>query len=303
MLGGIGVWVIGAAVFLFTGHTGVFSLGYVDLSLALDGKLLWHFAVLLLVAKLVATAWCYGLGGCGGIFAPTLFFGTMVGASVGGLVNHFYPLAAADQVALAVVGMCACLGAVVRAPVTGILIVFEMTHEFALVPVLMLGALVSQVVSRRLTAENFYEAVLAQDGQHVERLVPPRTLRTWMELPVARIANFSPIVVRDLSATGLSELLTAQAHDRFPVVTDDRLAGVLERREAEAALAAQRAPVLRPAVSCLADTSLREVADLLVNAPSGLLVLQDKSGVGGRVIGVVTLHDILRAQKMFAQDQ
>jgi CBS domain-containing protein len=124
-----------------------------------------------------------------------------------------------------------------------------------------------------------------------------------MELPVARIANFSPIVVRDLSATGLSELLTAQAHDRFPVVTDDRLAGVLERREAEAALAAQRAPVLRPAVSCLADTSLREVADLLVNAPSGLLVLQDKSGVGGRVIGVVTLHDILRAQKMFAQDQ
>jgi H+/Cl- antiporter ClcA len=75
----------------------------------------------------------------------------------------------ADQVTLAVVGMCACLGAVVRAPVTGILIVFEMTHEFSLVPALMLGAIVSQAISRALTRENFYDALLAQDGKRVGR--------------------------------------------------------------------------------------------------------------------------------------
>ena len=114
MLGGIGVWVIGAAVFVTTGHAGVFSLGYEDLSLALDGKLLWHIAALLLVAKLVATAFCYGLGGCGGIFAPTLFFGTMVGAALAGAIQLIYPLSQADHVALAVVGMYACLGRVFK---------------------------------------------------------------------------------------------------------------------------------------------------------------------------------------------
>jgi CIC family chloride channel protein len=206
-------------------------------------------------------------------------------------------------VTLAVVGMCACLGAVVRAPVTGILIVFEMTHEFALVPVLMIGALVSQMIGRRLTHENFYEAVLAQDGQHVDRLVPPRSLRTWMELPVARIANFSPIVARDLSSTALEELLARHPYDRFPVVENDRLAGIVTRREAAAAAAAQRPPALEPAVTCRPGTPLREVADLIVTSPSGLLVIQDEVGATGRVIGVITMHDILRAQKMFARDQ
>ena len=303
MLGGIGVWIIGATVFVTTGHAGVFSLGYEDLSQALDGRLLWHIAALLLVAKLAATALCYGLGGCGGIFAPTLFFGAMTGSAIASLGGLMLPLTPADHVTLAVVGMCGCLGAVVRAPVTGILIVFEMTHEFALVPVLMIGALVSQMISRKLSHENFYDAVLAQDGQHVERLVPPRSLRTWMELPVARIANFSPFVVRDLGPGALREFLQTHSHDRFPVVDHDHLAGLLTRREAEVALAAARAPVLEPAITCRANTPLREVADLIVSSPSGLLVVQDEVGSNGRVVAVITMHDILRAQKIFAREQ
>jgi CIC family chloride channel protein len=303
MVGGIAVWIIGAAVFLGTGHAGVFSLGYDDLSQALDGRLVWHLAALLLVAKLLATAVCYGLGGCGGIFAPTLFFGAMTGAALAGLGGLVLPLTPADHVTLAVVGMCACLGAVVRAPVTGILIVFEMTHEFALVPALMVGALVSQMVSRMVTHENFYEAVLAQDGQHVERLVPPRSLRTWMELPAARIANFSPIIVRDLGAPALREFLKTHPHTRFPVIANDRLAGVLTRGEAESSLNSARSPELETAVTCRPNTTLREVADLIVNSSSGLLVIQDETDPAGRVIGVITMHDILRAQKMFARDQ
>lgn len=300
MLGGIGVWAIGAAVFASTGHAGVFSLGYEDLSLALDGRLLWHIAALLLVAKLAATAIAYGLGGCGGIFAPTLFFGAMTGASLAGLVGLVYPLGQADQVALAVVGMCACLGAVVRAPVTGILIVFEMTHEFALVPVLMIGALVSQIISRRLSPQNFYEAVLAQDDQHIERLVPPRSLRTWMELPAARIANFAPLVVKDLEAGALRAFLATQALDRFPVVLEGRLTGILTRTEAEAALEEARDPVQEPAVTCTLATAVREVAAKIVESPSGIIVVL---GQNGGVNAVITLHDILRAQMAFANNQ
>lgn len=300
MLGGIAVWAIGAAVFLGTGHAGVFSLGYDDLSLALNGKLLWQIAALLLVAKLLATTVCYGLGGCGGIFAPTLFFGGMTGAVLAGLAGLVLPLSGADHVTLAVVGMCACLGAVVRAPVTGILIVFEMTHEFALVPALMVGALVSEMISRRITPESFYETVLAQDGQHVERLVPPRSLRTWMELPSARIANFSPVVITDLAPAALRDSMAGHAHDRFPVVVAGRLTGVLTRQEALEALAESRPPVLEPAVTCAPDAAVREVAAKIVDSPSGLIILVGKNG---GVNALITLHDILRAQMNLANNQ
>lgn len=303
MIGGIAVWAIGAAVFVTTGHAGVFSLGYGDLSQALDGRMVWHLAALLLVAKLAATAVCYGLGGCGGIFAPTLFFGAMTGAALAGLVGLVAPLTPADNVTLAVVGMAACLGAVVRAPVTGILIVFEMTHEFALVPALMIGALVSQVIARRMARTNFYEAVLEQDGQHIDRIVPPRDLKSWMSAPVGRIANFSPVIARDLSPAGLGELLAASGHERFPVMDGDRIAGVLARAEAEAAAKAGRAPALEPAVTCAADAPLREVARQIVASPSGLAVVVDRVGEGGRPIGLLTMHDILRAQVAQAEEQ
>ena len=300
MLGGIAVWAIGAAVFLGTGHTGVFSLGYDDLSLALDGRLVWHLAALLLLAKLAATAVCYGLGGCGGIFAPTLFFGGMTGAALAGLAGLVLPLSGADHVTLAVVGMCACLGAVVRAPVTGILIVFEMTHEFALVPALMIGGLIAEMISRKITHESFYETVLAQDGQHVERLVPPRSLRTWMELPAARIANFSPLVISDLAPEALRNFLRDHPHDRFPVVVDGRLAGVLTRTAAVDALAQGRPPVLEPAVTLTPATPVREVAARIVDSPSGLIVVV---GPNGGANAVITMHDILRIQMNFANDQ
>ncbi len=300
MLGGIGAWAIGAAVYAATGRLGVFSLGYEDLSFALDGRLLWHVALVLLVAKLAATALCYGLGGCGGIFAPTLFFGAMTGAAIAGVVNRLHPVAAADQTALAVVGMCACLGAVVRAPVTGILIVFEMTHEFALVPVLMIGALISQLISRRLNHENFYEAVLAQDGAHVDQFVPPRNLRMWMELPSARIANFNPRVIRDLAPDALREFLAGSNHERFPVVRAGKLAGVLTRGEAMAALTTGREPVLEPAIACPPAASVREIAALIPESPSGMVVLV---GPNGGVNALITLHDLLRAQTEFANHQ
>ncbi len=302
-LGGIAVWAIGAGVFLGTGHLGVFSLGYDDLSSALNGDMVWHVAALLLVAKLAATAICYGLGGCGGIFAPTLFFGGMAGAAISGLVGWVLPMTGADHVTLAVVGMCACLGGVVRAPVTGILIVFEMTHEFALVPALIIAALVSQAISRRITPHNFYEEVLAQDGQHVERIVPPRSLRTWMELPAARIANFSPVLASDLAPEALRTLFASHRHERFPVVADGVLLGVVERRAAEAALKGDLPAPIEPVASCVAETPLREVQAKLIESPGQLAVVLDKAGPEGRVVGVVTLHDLLRAEMLFAKEQ
>ena len=121
--------------------------------------------------------------------------------------------------------MSACLGAVVRAPVTGILIVFEMTNEFYLVPALMLGALISSAVSKRLLKDNFYEAILEQDGYQLEQVIPPRDLKTWQQLPVSAIANFSPVVIEPLTPESVESSLRTYPYHRFPVTSSGRSSG------------------------------------------------------------------------------
>jgi CIC family chloride channel protein len=292
--GAIITWALGAAVFAETHRLGVFSLGYDDLSQALAGDLGWQLAALLLGAKFIATFSCYGFGGCGGIFSPTLFFGGMTGVVIAGLVNLQWPVAQADVVTLAVVGMSACLGAVVWAPVTGILIVFEMTHQFSLVPALMIAALVSQTVSRKMNRENFYDALLTQDGHQLEHVRPPRGLQGWQQLPVSAIANFRPVVAGDLDPAEIRKLLQAHPYQRFPVASAGKLAGILTRKEAEAALTEKRAPRLEPATTCLPGQTIRQLQALLIESSTGLVVLTATDGHAA--LGVVTLHDLLRAE-------
>ena len=294
LAGGLITWGLGVAVFERTQRLGVFSLGYDDLSSALAGDIGWQLATVLLVAKFIATFTCYGFGGCGGIFSPTLFFGGMTGVVLAGLVGLEWPMARADTLTLAVVGMSACLGAVVGAPVTGILIVFEMTHEFALVPVLMIGALVSQAISRKMNRENFYDALLTQDGHHIEHVRPPRDLQSWQQFPVSAIANFRPVIIRDPTPAKLQDILKLHPYQRFPVVQGDKLTGILTRREAEAALRENRTPKLESVTTCLPHQTVRKLQGLLVESPSNFVVLVDDDG--GKILGVITLHDLLRAE-------
>ncbi len=150
--------------FGMTGHLGAFGLGEGDLLSALNNQVIWQVALCLLVAKLVATAACYGTGGCGGIFAPIIFFGGMAGVVVHGLLAPWLGLTSQEQTLLALVGMTACLGGVVRAPLTSILIVMEMTWQIHILPALMVAAVISVFMNRACFAGNFYDAALKQDG-------------------------------------------------------------------------------------------------------------------------------------------
>jgi CIC family chloride channel protein len=299
-IGGVITWALGCVVFLQTNHLGVFALGYDDLSAGLGLRLGWKLAAILLGTKLLATVLCYGLGGCGGIFSPTLFLGGMCGIALSGLAALVLPLSGSDQLTLAVVGMSACLGAVVRAPVTGILIVFEMTHEFSLVPALMLGALVSQALSRKLNTHSFYEEILVQDGHRLDHVVPPRDLQAWQQLPVSAIATLQPVIINDLSTQALLKLLKSQPYQRFPVAEDGAPKGILTRKEAEAAISQKRAPTLEPLVTCLAQQSIRDLQRKLIDSTSLIVVVLDQPD--GRILGLVTLHDLLRAEVALAKD-
>lgn len=296
LLGGWITWVLGAAVFAGTGHLGVFSLGYDDLSAGLANQIGWKIAALLLITKLIATIACYAFGGCGGIFSPTLFLGGMTGVALSGLFNLAFPLAPGDQMALAVVGMSACLGAVVGAPVTGILIVFEMTHEFSLVPLLMIGALVSQGIRRMMLPHNFYEQILLQDGHNLDQVIPPRDLRDWQQLPVSAIANFHPVIFECGPGTDLQAFWKAHPYSRFPATRGGKLGGIVTRKELQAAAKEKREPQLERFDQARARHTIREVQPLLLASEHSMICIVDETE---RVIALLTLHDLLRAQLAF----
>jgi CIC family chloride channel protein len=294
LAGGIGTWIIGMAVFASTGRLGIFGLGYDDLSDALAHGMGWKLAALLLAGKLCATVLSYGFGGCGGIFSPNLFFGAMCGCVTAGIASQFLALDQSDQLLLTVGGMSACLGAVVQAPVTGILIIFEMTHQFALVPGLMLAGLVSHFIATRFHAENFYDEVLTQDGHQMEHLVPPRDLRSWHGMPISVIASFKPVVLEELSEATMIKLLRDHPYRHFPVVSNGLLKGICTRREIEAALIEHRLPQMEMALTCRPNDSIREVQKILVESATGSAILTGSDN--GVVLAIVTLHDLLRAQ-------
>lgn len=298
-IGAAVVWVLGAGVFAATGMMGVFSLGYGDLTVGINNQLPWQIAGILLGTKLIATIACYGMGGCGGIFSPTLFFGGMCGMFIGGLAGNVLHLTPADQTTLAVVGMSGCLGAVVGAPVTGILIVFEMTHQFSLVPALMLGALVSRAVGLKLNHHNFYDSLLLQDGHNLEHVIPPRDLLGWQQLPVSAIANFQPVIITEVSPPKLREVLAAYPYQRFPLVREGKLEGILTRKEAQSAMSENRVPKLESAVICRPTQSIGELQNLIIESSTLLVLVLDQAS--GRVLGLVTLHDMLRAEASIAK--
>jgi CIC family chloride channel protein len=299
-LGAFVVWALGVAVFSQTRSLGVFSLGYDDLSAGLNANLPWDLAGILLITKLLATIACYGMGGCGGIFSPNLFFGGMCGVLIGGISANALHLTTADQITLAVVGMSACLGAVVRAPVTGILIVFEMTHQFSLVPALMLGAIVSQALARRLSHESFYDALIRQDGHELDKVIPPRDLQGWRQLPVSAIANFSPVTVTDSSPAALKKLLADRPYHRFPFLKDGHLAGVLSREEAETSISQNRPPIPQPAVTVFPNQTIGDLQHAIIESATLMVVVV--ANPSRNVLGLVTLHDLLRAEAALARD-
>ncbi len=190
--------------------------------------------------------------------------------------------------------MSACLGAVVQAPVTAILIIFEMTHQFPLVPGLMLAGIVSQAIARSLNRANFYEEVLVQDGHDMEHLIPPRDLRSWQNLPISAIANFKPALAEETSESALAALLSSHPYQNFPVVENDVLKGMVTRVEIEAALRDHRPLKLETAPTCTPAERIRDCQDRFINSATGVILITAEGG--GKVLALVTLHDVLRAQ-------
>jgi len=162
--------VIGFSLFHLNGIAGD---PYQTLTLALSGTLPFACMVLYCVLKLAATICSYSSGGAGGIFAPALFIGGMLGGAVGYLDVMVFHNASDSVGAFAIVGMGAVFAGIVRAPMTSVLIIFEMTGGYGLVLPLMIANMSAFALARHWRHMPVYEALLAQDGIYLKNEPAP----------------------------------------------------------------------------------------------------------------------------------
>ncbi|HEY3755313.1 MAG TPA: chloride channel protein [Opitutaceae bacterium] len=295
-------WAPAIAVFLMTRHAGVFGIGYEDITEAIAGHLAVGTLALLCLGKIAATAAAVGASGCGGIFAPSLFIGAMGGGAVAGAASHYLHLSPGETSMLVMVGMGASLGAVIRTPLTCVLLLFEVTNQWVIVPALMLAAVVSQFVARRVNHHDMYEEILLQDGVDPHQVLPPRHFKRWREIPVSALATFQPIVIRDLSPAGLRAVLAASPHLRFPVGgPDGRINGTVARREAELAMQSGTAPRIDRPEWVGAKSTVGAARKLMLAGGADFLCVGNPDT--GELSGVLTLHDLLRGESVLEEDE
>jgi len=306
-IGGLGVGVVGVAVAFFSdGNLGIFGVGYNDLDAALNGRFtLISIVAMLLFGKIIATVLAYSGGGSGGLFAPTLFIGGMLGALIGLLVQPLFGYSSQIVGAMALLGMGTFFAAVIRCPMTSIVIIWEMTGQYALILPLMAGNILGWVISSKLQPVPLYDALLLQDKIDLKKMPHYKGDQDWRNLPISTIMSFDPagVSAESLGREALKRINDeGNRHHAYPVVSSDgRLFGMITHHELEESVQAgstksigemiseQRLVKIKP------ETSIRDVAQTLVlddvlQAP----VVSSKDE--HKLIGIVTLHDIARQQ-------
>ncbi len=307
-IGGLSVGMMGVTVYHFSGgNLGVFSIGYADLNSALNGQLAWTVILLLLVGKLVATTICYASGSSGGIFAPVIFIGSMLGGLFGVALVHFCGADASVAAGAALLGTGAFFAAVIRCPMTSVIIIFEMTANYSLILPLMIGNFLAHLISSKLSPIPIYDALLLQDGISLKKLPAYRGEQDWRNLPVSTIMTHdSRTVIGSLNAQeNLDRIKEAgHKHHGYPVVTDlnsQALLGVVTHHELEEMAAENDEQLIRSwieghkIIGIYPDNSIRDAANTLVikdvlQAP--IVSRKDPT----KLLGIVTLHDIARQQ-------
>jgi CIC family chloride channel protein len=160
----MGGLVVGAILVFFPQVMGV---GYEYVDQALNGGLLLRTMIVLGLVKLVATIISYSSGNAGGIFAPSLYLGAMAGGAVGLLLREFAPIPTGDPGAYALVGMGTLFAGIIRAPMTSVFMIFELTQDYHILVPLMVANMLSFWLSRRFQPVPVYNALLEQSGIHL----------------------------------------------------------------------------------------------------------------------------------------
>jgi CIC family chloride channel protein len=213
----------------------VFGVGYEAIEAALRGELALQILVVLFLVKVFATSITIGSGGSGGVFAPSLFLGAMVGGAVGMAAHALFPSVATHPGAYALVGMGAVVAGATHAPITAILIIFELTHDYGLIVPLMGACIISTLITTRVSRENIYTLKLIRRGVNI---LAGREVNVLRALNVEDVMVEGALSVRPQTQLGeIIDRVTSEAPDYLYVVDDDGgLTGIIGATEMRGAL-------------------------------------------------------------------
>lgn len=277
----------------------VFGVGYDTIDLALQGKLVLSLTAILLVAKLLATSLTLGSGGSGGVFAPSLFIGSMLGGTYGQFVHRWFPSFTASAGAYSLVGMGAVFAGAAHAPITAVVILFEMTGDYRIILPLMTAVVVSTLVAELISRESIYTLKLRRRGIDISS---PRHYDILDSISVDEVMTRGFDTVRsDLDLTELIEMFTSSSHHGFPVVDGaDRLVGIVTLADVEkAALGDQTnlkvGNVATTAVlTCFPDQTVGQVLHEFGARDHGRIPVVSRTDPS-QLVGVLRRSDIVRA--------
>ncbi len=254
----------------------------------------------LAVAKLVATSFTLGAGNSGGVFAPSLFAGAALGGSLGLVFREMFPYLGINPGAYALVGMAATFAGAARAPITAILIVFEMSNDYRLILPLMLATVISTFFAHAIHQESIYTLKLARRGIVIRH---GRDIDIMESITVKQAMQRSPAVVQDdLPVSELGKAFAAHHVHGFPVVDKDgRLVGIVALSDYERATERPdfdqlkvRDIMTRDVIVVYPDESLWEALRKLgVRDVSRLPVVSRRDP--RKLLGIIRRRDIIRA--------
>jgi CIC family chloride channel protein len=309
-------WVLPGLGGLVVGLTGlafplVVGLDYEVISGALWGELALGTLALLVFVKIFTTSLTLGSGGSGGVFAPSLLLGAALGGAFGEAVHHFFPTWTAAAPAYALVGMGAVFAATSHAPITAILIVFELTNDYRSVPPLMLSCVLAVLISGHIKKDSMEGEALRRKGIDLRREREVNLLKTMNVSAV-----MEPHFTRVLAATPCSELIsTLLSESRGSAVIVDSmgaLVGTVELSDLREILMEQGEVGSLVVAADVADTgtpfvltadSLDLAMHLFGRGGRSMIVVCD-SAASRRPVGVITRQSVIDAynRRIFQED-
>jgi CIC family chloride channel protein len=225
----VGGLIIGAVLMY---SPAVMGVGYEYVDEALNGGLLLKTLLLLCLLKLGATIVSYASGNAGGIFAPSLYIGAMVGGAVGTVVQQIAPFHTANAGAYALVGMGTLFAGIIRAPMTSVFMIFEITQDYQILVPLMVANLLSFVISRRYQPVPVYHALLHQDGVH---LPSPATHASSSMRSASQLMRMDVTFIPPAASVESAWRQVADENDTsYLVGSADRVVGIVTRDQLDA---------------------------------------------------------------------
>lgn len=207
----------------------IFGVGYEAINEALTGDLGWKLLLILVMVKIVAVSLTIGSGGSGGIFAPSLFIGAMAGGAVGTVVHSLWPGMSGSPGAYALVGMGAVVAAGTHAPITAIVMIFELTGDYKIILPLMISCIIATLLATRLQKASIYTLKLLRRGTDIRggysanvlsHLVARDAMRTDFA-EVGRADQLMPVISRFVERPGDTVLVTGSDQRLLGVITID----------------------------------------------------------------------------------